>query len=119
MYYTAFVYVITYPPENVDYRLIYDEPLVLGNNKLPTPVTVAVMNDRLCGEGVENVTLTLIYNQAFVDIHGLNGNEILLHDTVTINILDNTSNATSIIVTLENVAVQNLEKRYAKSRPTQ
>ena len=110
------MYVITYPPENVDYRLIYDEPLVLGNDKLPTPVTVAVLNNRLGGEGVENVTLTLIYNQDFVDVHGLNGNEILLHDTVTINILDNTSNATSIIVTLENVAVQNLE---TKSRPTQ
>ena len=78
----------------VDYVLIHNEflGLNLDGTRGPATVTVSLLNDQECEEEAETLTLTLAYDISFHGQNPLNPAEVLVHDTVTVTILDNTCN---------------------------
>ena len=69
----------------MDYNISHDGLVIPPASNMPILVKVTLLNDGVAGEDVENITLIL--TNAFSPSE----NEVLLHDRVTISVLDNDS----------------------------
>ena len=69
---------------NEDYKINPTNPVALISN--PVPVIVTLLNDRVTGEGLEDIILTLVQDDTRTPS---NQNQFLIYDTVRISLLDN------------------------------